>query len=209
MILLADLEYFPKVNYYKKAVNYSYVLIELYNYPEKGEFHNRMIIASGNGPLLLSIPLEGGRSQHRPLKEVRIANRYNWQDNHWKALTSCYNRSPWFGHYRDGLEGLYQTRFDYLSDWGLACMKWVQDSLGLKQELGTTNAYFQRYNPDEFEDYRRGSESVEEGLLTGNEQRRYPQVFEERTGFLPGLSVLDLLFCTGPEAVDFLRGMNN
>lgn len=209
MILITDLEYFPSINYYIKTIQHSYSLIELYNEPLKGGFHNRMIIASGNGPLLLSIPLEGGRSQHRPLQEVRIANRYSWQDNHWKALASCYNRSPWFGHYRDSLEVLYRTRFEYLADWNLACMKWVQESLGLRQELTTTNAYFQRYNPDEYEDVRGLRSEGKNGPLAYGPQRRYPQVFEERTGFLAGLSVVDLLFCMGPEAGDFLRHADN
>ena len=185
------------------------MLIDLYNIPLKGGFHNRMCVASGSGPLLLSIPLEGGRSQHRPLKEVRIANRYSWQDNHWKALTSCYNRSPWFGHYREGLETLYHTRFDYLCDWDLACLKWVQDRLGLGQEIGTTKAWFKRYDSAEYEDCRRGGDAGDPGQLTSRPQRRYPQVFEERTGFLSGLSVLDLLFCMGPEAVDYLQSAHN
>lgn len=188
-------------------------------------FRNRCQVAGPQGVVDLSIPLVSGREQKTLVKEVRISNRLPWAAQHWKTIMSCYSRSPWFDHYREELEGLYRRRFDYLLDWNLACFDWSVRMLGLSIPVRLTEGWVREYLPGEVMDWRgklrprdresgwscggpdAGGMDVREGVEgMGGEAIRYRQVFEERTGFIPNLSILDLLFCEGKNARGYLRG---
>jgi WbqC-like protein family len=163
----------------------------------------------------LSIPLVRGRDQKALMKDVRISTAQPWQSQHWKTIVSCYSRSPWFEFYRDELEGLYRKQWNFLLDWNLVCFEWTQGLLGISIPVSLTESYEKEYVPDRVTDWRgkmlpkhlaggttglRGAGSTEDGGA-----RPYRQVFEERIGFIPNLSVLDLLFCEGKQAIRYLR----
>lgn len=157
----------------------------------------------------LSIPLVGGRGQKTLIRDVRISDRLPWAAQHWKTIVSCYSRSPWFDHYRDELDGLLRRRFEYLLDWNLACFEWSVRVLGMKVGVKLTEEWKPEYPPGEVLDWRGKLRPAgrETGFGTGGDGPvRYRQVFEERTGFLPNLSILDLLFCEGKKAVGYLQG---
>lgn len=205
MHLIVDIQYFPSVIFYKKLTDYSNVIFELYDHSQKMSFRNRMVIASAQGPQLLSVPLEQGRDQRTPLAEIRIANKYRWQDQHWRSLYSCYNRSPWFEYYRPELEHLYREPVEHLLEWNLRCFQFTLKQLKWKVEIGFTASYQPFYETTAYEDWRnRLVPKTVTALADGLEE--YTQVFEDRTGFLPGLSILDLLFCEGPRARSYLGG---
>jgi hypothetical protein len=133
------------------------------------------------------------------VKEVRIDNRRAWQDQHWKTITSCYNRSPWFDFFHDELAGLYDRRFEFLVDWNRACFEWVTAKIGLPLE----GHFMEKEEAPDVMDLRNRllPKSINQEFP---EPVRYRQVFEERTGFIPNLSVLDLLFCEGKNAARIL-----
>ena len=167
-------------------------------------FRNRCEIAGSRGPIHLSIPLKKGRDQKTLMKEVRIANAYSWQDQHWKTILACYSRSPWFEFYRDELEQFYRKPFTFLLDWNLACFEWTCRALALSVRLTLTEAWRPQYEGENWLDIR--------GQLLPRNIREagmpspvvYRQVFEEITGFIPHLSILDLLFCEGQRARSLL-----
>lgn len=228
MIVLTECQYFPSVILFKKVIDFSNVEFNIYDVYRKMSFRNRCVIAGGGGPVNLSIPLVEGRNQRRPLKEVRIDNKTGWQGQHWKTITSCYNRSPWFEFYKPELEILYQQSADWLYEWNRKCWDWVVEKLGL--EIGTKWSE----GPVGVTDLKRignpnepGSDVPRAGVEPGNpdsnyldwrnkllpktlaadfpEPIRYRQVFEDRIGFLPHLSILDLLFCEGRRTVEILE----
>ena len=162
-----------------------------------------MVIAGAAGPVMLSIPIQGGRNQKCLMKDVLIDNNARWQDNHWKTIVSCYNRSPWFEHYGDELQQLFQTRFELLMDWNLRCFDWIRKRIGLNLAVSMTEEWRDKYEPDRWLDLRNKFEPHSLNGLQATPQ--YRQVFEERTGFLPHLSILDLLFCEGKNALQVLR----
>jgi hypothetical protein len=152
----------------------------------------------------LSIPLVNGRAQKALIRDVKIADSLPWQANHWKTIVSCYNRSPWFSFYQDGLEGLYRKRFRFLLDWNRECLEWSLKVLGMPRVIGSTAEYKRNYLPEEGADWR-GKWLPKNRENWGEESPRYHQVFEERTGFLPGLSILDLVFCEGKNAIKYIQ----
>ncbi len=93
---------------------------------------------------------------------------------------------------------MFETRFTHLTDFNRATLQWVKQQLKLKFEMQETGVYVKKH-PEEIIDLRNVKNTPAVTL-------KYYQVFEERTGFLPDLSILDLLFSEGPLSVDKLIG---
>ncbi|MDF2191967.1 WbqC family protein [Paraflavitalea sp. CAU 1676] len=184
---------------YKKASSFSHVEFDVYENWQKMSFRNRCILAGSGGPVSLSIPLEEGRGQRKLTRDVRISNRYPWQTQHWKTIVSCYNRSPWFEFYRDELELLYQQSFEFLVDWNLACWRWSVKKLGWSVSTGVTAERIENLDVTKWLDFR--NELLPKSIMHKfPDPVMYQQVFEDRIGFLPHCSILDLLFCEGKNA---------
>jgi hypothetical protein len=213
MNYIVDLQYFVPVIFYKSLCKYSNIVFEQYEYYQKMSFRNRCQIVGAEGLINLSVPLVKGRDQKTLMMDVRISDLQPWQARHWKTIVSCYSRSPWFEFYRDDLEQLYKRRFDRLVEWNRACFEWTLGMLKMSISISLTEVYRKEYEPAEWMDWR-GK------LLPGNREGigagegggfdpagsgdmapvKYRQVFEERVGFIPNLSILDLLFCEGKRA---------
>src|ERR1700761_5322047 len=108
MNLIFESQYFAPIIFYKISYNFSDLVFEQCETYQKMSFRNRCQILGAEGVIDLSIPLVGGRATKGLIRDVRIAGDRKWQDQHWKTIVSCYNRSPWFEYYRDGLEELYR-----------------------------------------------------------------------------------------------------
>ena len=202
MNLLSELQYFPPIIFYKNSFEYSNIVFEQYEFYQKMSFRNRMLIAGAHGIISLSIPLEEGRDQKKLIRDIKIDNRQPWQKQHWRSIISCYNHSPWFEYYREDLSDLYETSFEFLLDWNLACFDWTAKILAWPVGVSFTESYVEEYDSAQWLDLRNK-------ILPKNyknfEPTRYRQVFEERTGFFPNLSILDLLCCEGKRAGYFLQ----
>jgi len=198
--LKIDLQYFANVNWYKKVYNYKYVYLSSCDMHTKMSFRNRTMIAGATGPLRLSVPIVDGRNERQFYKEVKTVDG-RWRMEHFRAIVSCYNRSPWFEYYRDEMAELFQCPFEYLFDWNLHCHEWVVKKLGLGNSFIITNGdeiiagdYVTAVN-----EFAPGAQSSQVNTPV------YTQVFQEKTGFIAGLSILDLLFCEGPSAAEWLK----
>lgn len=199
MDLLIESQYFSPVILFKKSIDILNIKIDIYEPWRKMSFRNRCVVVGSNGPINLSIPVLDGREQKKLLKEVMIDNRKPWQSQHWKTITSCYNRSPWFDFFEPELSGLYRQPVELLIDWNRTCFEWVMRTLGLPVHVNFSQ-YVSGAEPDrEVLDWR--NKLTPKSLQTDfPDPVRYHQVFEERIGFIPNLSVLDLLFCEGKNA---------
>jgi hypothetical protein len=200
-MIVSELQYFPPVTYLSTLYKESYVYLDIYETYRKMSFRNRCIIAGAQGTISLSVPLKDGRNQNLPMNEVLISDKENWQTRHFKSIQSAYNRSPFFEYYQYELSGIYQTAFSRLVDWNLHCLNWVKEKLNWSAEI--------RFTETSVPFHAEGFEEVRNIVLPKNYSQwnpvKYRQVFEERTGFFPNLSVLDLLFNTGKEAGELLR----
>jgi len=204
MNLISESQYFAPVLFFKNSYKFSNIIIEQCESYQKLSFRNRCQIAGAEGVIDLSIPLVNGRDQKALIRDVKIADSLPWQANHWKTIVSCYNRSPWFAFYRDQLEELYRKPFGYLLDWNRECLDWILGVLGMPLTVSGTTGYKPVYTPDEGID-QRGKWLPKNRENWGIGTPRYRQVFEERTGFLPGLSILDLVFCEGKNAIKYIQ----
>ncbi|HWB62773.1 MAG TPA: WbqC family protein [Chitinophagales bacterium] len=198
--VLLELPYLPNVQWCGNFLNYENVIIEHEENFLKSTYRNRCEIAGANGKMILSVPVEGGRDHHQKYKDVRIAYKDNWQNNHWQSIRSAYGRAPYFEYYADRLLPVYETRYEYLYDFNVAVLKVVLWLLKSDKPLKFTSVY--EKIPTGIIDLRSGRSNKEISSL-----RRYYQVFEERHGFMPNLSVIDALFNLGPQTKEYLAGL--
>ena len=181
-----------------------YLEIEQYEAWQKMSFRNRCIIAGANGLLHLSVPVEGGRHSDKMIKAVKIDNNSRWQTLHWRSIVSAYNRSPWFEFYKDEMEVFYHTKYEWLWDWNLDLLRWTIKKLGVDMAVGFTKTWQKDYPAGEFLDMRNKVLPKNFESFAGS-CPVYKQVFEDRLGFKANLSIIDLLFCEGPNAAHLLK----
>jgi hypothetical protein len=199
MKLIVESQYFPPVTLLKKSIEILNINFDIYETWRKMSFRNRCVVVGSNGPINLSIPVLDGREQKKLLKEVVIDNRKPWQSQHWKTITSCYNRSPWFDFFEPELAGLYRQPVELLHDWNRICFEWVTGKLGLPVQIEHMQINTNDQPGSAVVDWR--NKLTPKTLQTDFPNPvKYHQVFEERIGFIPHLSVLDLLFCEGKNA---------
>jgi hypothetical protein len=201
-MFLAEIQYFPPIIFFKTSYKETYIYFDQYDIYRKMSFRNRCLIAGANGIITLSVPLQEGRNQRVRMKEVRISQSEDWQARHWKSIRSAYNRSPFFDYYRDELEMLFSMKFELLMDWNLQCLNWVKEKLAWPAEIRLTENPEQGSAANLLEDHRNQ-------VLPKNYAQfiplKYRQVFEEKTGFFPNISILDLLFNVGRQARNLLK----
>ena len=200
-MIVFELQYFPPITFFNALYKESYVYLDLYESYRKMSFRNRCLVAGAGGIISLSVPLQHGRSQQLPMKDVLISEIENWQIRHFKSLESAYNRSPFFEYYRDELSELFNKKFKFLTDWNLTCMDWLNSKLDWPAEIRFTDEAIS-FGSVDVDDRRHKVIPQNYSLFRTVE---YRQVFAERTGFYPNLSILDLLFNTGSESGDLLR----
>jgi hypothetical protein len=203
--LLIGLHSFGSINYYRTLIQYDKLEFEIYEHFRKGSSLARYQVAGAGGRLLLAIPLVHEARGRTPFSGLRISNRDRWQLVHWRTLTSAYGRSPWFAHYETELRRLYTEPFERLGDWNRAAFDLVTKWLNVSWEISVTRRYLARYPDAEVDDMRELQMPAREAELFDADVLRYPQVFEDRTGFIPGLSILDLLFSEGSRSLDLLK----
>ncbi|MCX6206009.1 MAG: WbqC family protein [Bacteroidetes bacterium] len=195
--ILTDIQYFGTVNWYKMLFRFSNIQFEQYETYQKMSFRNRCMIVGSNGLINLSVPLEKGRSQKLLMKDVRISYSENWQEQHWRSITSCYGNSPFFEFYEESLRILFETRHTYLIDLNWQTFEWVTKRLKFEAPLERTDQYLEEVADNCFDARNLVKPKAYDQV---KEIVNYQQVFEDRIGFKPNLCILDLMFCNGPSS---------
>jgi len=202
MSLLIELQYLPPVQYFAKLAKHGEVYLEQKEHYCKGSYRNRCYIAAANGVLLLSIPLEKGKNEQQDIRQTRISdNDNNWRMQHWRTIQSAYGNSPFFEYYSDDLKAFYEKKYEFLWDFNSDLLRWLTKKLQLDITFHFTSE-FQKIVSEDIADWRNGIHpKPHKQQVDGHfKAAYYPQAFEDRHGFLSNLSILDLLFCSGPGA---------
>lgn len=196
---------FPAISWWQQTIHHNKVLIDVAENYQKMSFRNRYYIASPQGKLLLSIPLQMGRNQRKPVQEVRIDYKEKWQARHWKTIVSCYHRSPFFEYFEYLFRSLYEDQYELLHEWNKTGVNLIKEILQLKINIAETSIYQRQYAGD-VTDIR---ESFVPQAVYNGQVKEYYQVFSDRTGFIPDCSVLDLIFCEGKQSMALLHAIDS
>jgi hypothetical protein len=160
---------------------------------------------SSQGLLRLSIPLVGGKHAGQKYTEVKIDQQENWQKKHCQSLCTCYGSAPFFHHYADKLQAIYNQPFIYLWEWNLNLTKMILSMLPIDEPdiriLSEESVAEPRLDLSTFFSPKPRFNLTDNAWIN----IEYPQVFENTLGFLPNASILDLIFCQGPYALNVLR----
>ncbi|MBR5275517.1 MAG: WbqC family protein [Bacteroidaceae bacterium] len=172
----------------------------------KQTYRNRAIIATENGTQNLTVPVVHN-GQNTPMRDVRISEHGNWRHQHWNAIVSAYRKSPFFDYYADDFAHFYEERDGFLIDFNMRLHGTVCELLGLEREAGiiTGREELEAIAATGTNDLRRIAEPKALTSIEEYTAHPYYQVFAQRHGFIPNLSIVDLLFNMGPEGLIQLR----
>ena len=190
--------YLAPVEYYSEMANAYTVLIENCDFYLKQTYRNRCQIAAANGPMALSIPVEKESGEKILTRDVRISGHNDWQLNHWRSIESAYNSTPFFEYYKDDLLPFYEKKWDFLLDFNLAIQSKILEMLNLSTVIQLTTEYKVTLD-DTVLDLRDAIHPKKENQSLNS--KPYYQVFDQRFGFQPNLSIIDLLFNMGNESI--------
>ena len=217
MKALLSSTYFGPIQWYQKLNRYDECLIERHESFIKQTYRNRMLIPTSNGPLSLTIPTNHNTSL--AMKDIRISDHANWRHVHWNALLSAYGESPFFEYYQDDIRPFYEKKYEFLFDFNMEITEKMIELLDIRPKISITNEYFlseeRKVKREEFnsftnhkvesiKDFREAIRPKKPLPDAEFESKRYYQVYEQRFGFQPNMSILDLLFNEGNEAIFYL-----
>lgn len=171
----------------------------------KQTYRNRATIATEGGVQALTIPVihDGGRTV---MRDIRISGHGNWRHQHWNAIVSAYRKSPFFDYYADDFAHFYEEKDGFLMDFNLRLHNVVCELLGLQKDVRVVgNSDIEELLP-QCEDIRVFAEPKALQNCENLATQPYYQVFARRNGFIPKLSIADLLFNMGPEGLITLSG---
>ena len=224
MKALLSSTYFGPIQWYQKLNRYDECLIERHESFIKQTYRNRMIIPTTNGPLSLTIPTNHDISLS--MKDIRISDHANWRHVHWNALLSAYGESPFFEYYQDDIRPFYEKKYEFLFDFNMETTAKMIELLDIRPKISVTDEYVlseeRRVKSEEFNglanhkvqssnlkvqsivDFRDAIRPKKPLPDPEFESKRYYQVYGQKYGFQPNMSILDLLFNEGNEAIFFL-----
>ena len=197
--------YLAPVQYYSKLYAAPRIIEERFDHYVKQTYRNRCIIAGPNGTQALTLPIEHTEVLKPCTRDIRLSDHGNWRHLHWNALLSSYDKSPYFEYYADDFRPFFEKKYDYLVDFNEGLRETVCDLLDLHPLVETTTAYAEAeaYHADDFRESIRPKVDFQQDMTF--RAVPYYQVFAQKHGFLPNLSILDLLFNMGPESRLVLR----
>lgn len=198
---LLETQYLPCLAWFGLIAQAEEIYLERHEFFEKQTYRNRCYINTRNGPAALIVPLTGKHGK-TPILDVRIDYSQKWLNNHWRTVCSAYGKAPFFEYYAADLEEVLFRKFGFLYELNFhlltMCLKWLGYSKVIKETLsyekvpGLPVINFRSFiNPKN----KLNTQSVYKAVP-------YYQVFGNH--FAENLSIVDLVFCCGPQAASVI-----
>lgn len=190
--------YFSPIAQYAAIEKADKITFEFEDNYQKQSYRNRCYIYNGNGKQLLSIPVKASKKEGRKkTKDVLVENDFPWQDQHFKSIQTAYRVSPYFEFFEDDIQPIFTKRYKFLYDVTIDTFLFIADALQLEINFSKTEEYLLNPNETDFRHLAEIKQQPQQEFTT------YVQMFDDKHGFIQNLSILDLLFMEGPNAINF------
>lgn len=187
--------YFAPIEYYAYIIKYKKTKIEIQENFIKQTIRNRCYIYGSNGKLRLSIPVKKNKELKIKMKDVQICYNENWEKQHWNSIKSAYNSSPYFIYYKDEFQKILNKKEKYLVNLNRIIQEKILELLNISYDIKNTQIYVEKNNIIDLRNHE----------FINNNMNKYDQVFTIKHGFIPNLSILDLIFNLGPYSTIYLK----
>jgi hypothetical protein len=197
--VLSPLPCFGNITFYHHLLEDD-VIIDRHEHYVKQTLRNRYELTGAQGRFFLTIPVLGQRGMKLPATDIAISYETEWQHQHVHAIKSNYGSSPFYEHYANQIFELINSRCETLYEFNIKAHDLVCSFLKTSDYLSDKGL---RLSDEYIEsspglDLRGSFKSGAEGFNS------YLQVFSDRCAFESDLSVLDLIFCSGPQAHSYI-----
>lgn len=212
--MLLSTAFFPPVSWFAAAakdftlspdrVFPSVVRLEAWEHYQKQSYRNRCRILTAGGIEDQRVPVVHDPGlYHLPVTAVRVDYATPWIPKLERAIASAYDSSAFFTYYKDGIFDLLESRPETLWDLNLVLIRHLAERLGLALDIRPT----ERFEVEVPEDFRNRIHPKRPNTILHDLalEKPYFQVFAGKYGFQSDLSVLDLLFNEGPDAISYLK----
>jgi hypothetical protein len=196
--------YLPNIQYCSKLVKHDNIVIEQHENFLKQTYRNRCEIATCNGKLALSIPVIAARTHTTRIREVLIDNTETWQRKHIQAITSAYKNAPFFDYYSDEIFSILNTPETHLFTLNYKLITRLKALIGIERKILLSESFTLPGNVNDFR-YSIHPKKQMQKADSHYIENRYYQVFENKHGFLPNLSIIDVIFNEGPLTYSILK----
>jgi hypothetical protein len=203
---LLSTAYLPSIEYIAFLLHNGGAVIEIHETFPKQTYRNRAHIATSGGLLALVVPVIKPNGNHTSTGEIGISHHLLWNRTHWRSIESAYNSSPFFLYYRDEFETLYNQQFNNLAEMNFSFLNIIIKMLKFDVALSFSDSY-QSFDSGLTDMRQKIHPKKPPYLCKLSAFSRYTQVFDKENGFIPNLSIIDLLFNLGPEATDYLKSL--
>ena len=193
--ILLSTAYLPPIEYFASIKDAEEVSVETEENYHKQTYRNRCYILSPSGPHWLSVPVYSGSLHKIKIKDIRIDYSKRWQQVHLRAIRSSYGSSPFFQYYYDDFENTILKNYEFLLDLNMTLFEVILKILALEKSISFTSDFLPAGNK-EYDIRYKISPKNNNGFAT----RKYMQVFSNENGFVPGLSIIDLIFNMGTDS---------
>lgn len=200
MEILIHPTYFPSIAHCVALVQAEKIVFEVCDNYQKQTYRNRMSIYGAHCEMPLTVPVEYSQKNRQLYKDIQISNAEKWQDIHWKSIQAAYSSSPFFEYYEYDVQPLFVEPQNLLMEFNLKCLEVVMECL--QQPLNSQFSTHFETDPKSKKDFRFLADHRKEKKYVFEP---YVQVFDDKCGFISNLSVLDLIFNEGPNALLYLE----
>lgn len=196
--------YFPPVEYFFAIANSGKVLIEQHEIYQKQSYRTRCNIYSTAGAEALSVPVLRDGTHKVPIRDIRIDYSEPWLQRHKRAMTAAYNSSAFFEYYADELFAILDRREHFLMDLNCLLLEKLIGMAGIRADIGFTDRWEESYAEGDFRVRIQPKYRGVNLMAEMKKEKTYFQVFSPKSGFVPNLSIIDLLSAEGPDAISYL-----
>jgi len=191
--------YFAPISHYVAMAQANRFTLEVEDNYQKQTYRTRCYIYGANGKQLLNVPVKNANHKQKT-KEIQIEEAFGWKQQHLKSMAAAYRSSPFYEYYEDELQAVFHKTPTFLLDLNLLCQEFIFDCLQVEPTFSKTTHFEKQYAQGQ--DLREWVNAKSKRVIP---LTPYTQVFESKLGFLSDLSIVDLLFNEGPNALNYLQ----